>query len=106
MEYNGKIVYDIYTILGNVKLNIGYSVEDYGDDYEITRLEISSIENAKESFSFNLEDEMEDIIEECIKDFAVKKQLMTEEEASKLKIELHRIPKPKLAAENYDFSAN
>jgi hypothetical protein len=106
MEYNGKIVYDLYTILGNVKLNISYKIEEYGDDYEITKLEISSTEDAKEMVSFSLEDEMEEIIEQCIKDFAVKRDIMSKEEASQMKIELHRIPKPKLANENYDFSAN
>ena len=106
MEYSGKIVYSLYTILGTVKLNIAYDIEEFLGEYEITRIEISSVEDSKEMVSFSLEDEMEEIIEECIKDFAVKKDIMSEEQASKLKVELYKIPKPKLANEKFDFSAN
>ena len=106
MEYSGKIVYDLYTILGNVKLNIVYEIEEFLGEYEITRLEISSIEGSKESITFSLRDEMEEIIEECIKDFAIKRQIMSEDEASKMETEFYKIPKPKLASDDYDFSAN
>lgn len=105
MTYKGHILYDVYSILGTYKLNVDYDVEGFGNDFEITRISIS-LHNTEENISFNLEDEMEEILEECIKDFTIQKELMDLGKFVSLEASLVDIPKPKLANDKYDFSAN
>ena len=107
MEYKGNIVYDLYTLLGTVKLNVDYEVEEFDEnDFEVTKVSISPLNEVKEMVSFDLEDEFSDILQECIKDFAVNRNIMAKETASLLKFEFHIVEKPKLACEKFDFSAN
>lgn len=106
MEYKGKIVYEVYTILGTCELDVEYEIEGTGEDYEITRMVISQHDKSKDFVSFNLEEEMEEILDACIKDFTLQKAFMPLETFKGIKADLVVINKPKLANDNYDFSAN
>jgi hypothetical protein len=106
MEYKGKIVYDVYTIIGTCQLNVEYEIEGSGEEYEVTRIVISQHDRSKDFVSFNLEDEMEDILEACIKDFTIQKSFMPLGEFTEIKADLIDMSKPKLANDKFDFSAN
>ena len=96
----------MYNVLGNFKLDIDYDVESTENNFELVRLSISPHEEKTEMISFNLEEEMEEIIKECIKDFTIQKELM---ETGK-EINISQLSSNKdiiiLACSKYDFSAN
>lgn len=106
MKYKGNIIYDVYNILGNYKLNIDYNVEGASNDFEITRISISPVNDSQDLISFSLEDEMEDIIEECIKDFITQKEFLEIGKTIAEENNEENSIKPKLVNKNYDFSAN
>lgn len=105
MKYSGHIIYDLYNILGNKKINVDYDVEGWGNKFEITKISISPCE-PDEYVPFNFEDEIDQIVDQCKKDFEIQQELMDIASHKTFKMPDLENTKVKLAHEKYDFSAN